>query len=337
MSNKATAKFPEKYWYGKGAGTNLWLCLSAPLTLLFMLLSALRRLAYRWNILKTQQFSVPVIVVGNITVGGTGKTPLVIALVERLRRAGWRPGVVSRGYGGVSKDYPLQVTAQLDVTLSGDEPGLIARRTGCPVIVDPKRSRAVKLLASSHAVDVVVSDDGLQHYAMGRDAELAVVDAERRLGNGWLLPSGPLREKPARLNEVDAVVINGGDDDEAAMRLRQSDPINLRDGSRLPLRAFAGRRGHAVAGIGHPERFFSQLEEHGLNINRHVFPDHHSYCAEDLQFGDNDWILMTEKDAIKCASFAGKNCWYVPVDAEFNARADMLLEKLVLGLRALRK
>ena len=321
--------FPDRYWYNTGLAGFLWACLLSPLSLLFALLSASRRLAYRAGLLSRYQADVPVIVVGNISVGGTGKTPVVIALIEKLQQQGYTPGVVSRGYGGATDSYPLLVSADIAITESGDEPGLIARRTDCPVVVDPKRSRALAWLVQNTDVDIVISDDGLQHYAMARNAEIVVVDAQRRFGNGWLLPSGPLRERRTRLRSVDAVMINGGGDAEASFELVQSDVVAISTAERLALDSFSGRAVHAVAGIGHPERFFTQLEAKGLEVHRHAFPDHYAYVAADLQFGDDLPVLMTEKDAVKCTAFAKSNYWSVPVSAAFNENAEVAINALI--------
>ncbi len=314
----------------------VWPWLASPVTLVFSILAFMRRVAYRLNLKKQSKFSVPVVVVGNITVGGTGKTPMVIALVNRLRDAGWKPGIVSRGYGGEALSYPLLVTGETPVTQSGDEPAMIARHTSCPVMVDPQRSRAVQMLANNYDVDIVVSDDGLQHYAMSRNAEVVVVDAARGYGNGWLLPSGPLREGKWRLENVNAVLVNGGDDSNASFQLEQSDAVNLLDGSELPLRAFSGQSGHAVAGIGNPGRFFQQLGDAGVKFESHTFPDHYNYMSSDLNFSGAKWVLMTEKDAVKCKAFANEKLWYVPVNAKFNSMAESVMTELLLTLESFR-
>lgn len=328
---------PTIFWYGEGIGSRLWAYLLLPLSFLFGCLTALRRLMFNTGLLRQRHFDVPVLVVGNITVGGTGKTPLVVALVERLQARGFRPGVVSRGYGGDAPRYPLKVTADTPATEAGDEPALIARRTSCPVMVDPDRSRAIRALLEEAGVDIVVSDDGLQHYRMGRAAEIAVIDGQRRLGNGFLLPSGPLRESAGRLRSVNLVVVNGGREDEAAMTLVQGDAINLVDGRRMSLGEFRAGPVHAVAGIGNPQRFFSQLGSAGLQLEVHPFPDHHVFTATDLHFDDDLPVLMTEKDAVKCRSFADSRHWYVPVEAQFNQRAETGLTGLLTRLDAARK
>jgi tetraacyldisaccharide 4'-kinase len=301
---------------------DLWQVVLLPLSWLFRLLTACRRQAYAWGILKSYRLSVPVVVVGNLSVGGTGKTPLVIWLVQRLRQEGLRPGVVSRGYGRMQAGV-CAVDASSTAAEVGDEPLLIHRRGQCPVWVGSDRVAACRaLLATYPECEVIVSDDGLQHYRMQRDVELVVVDAERRFGNGRLFPAGPLREPIRRLKRVDALIYNGGtaDCDGYAMRLCPGPIINLSDGRVLAdLGVWRGRKIHAVAGIGNPQRFFRQLEELGLTIETHVFPDHHAYEAADLAFADDAPLLMTEKDAVKCAGFAGPDWWYLPVEAEIDA------------------
>lgn len=308
-----------------------WQILLYPLSLLFGLLSGLRRLGYRLRLLPSVAMPVPVIVVGNLSVGGTGKTPLVLWLVDFLRAHGYTPGVVSRGYGGTAL-HPMPVSPGSDPAAVGDEPLLIAQRTKCPVWVGARRaSTAQALLADRPDCDVLISDDGLQHYALGRDIELVVVDGERGFGNRRLLPAGPLREPLARLKGVDGVVINGGRvrPGEYAMRLSGSQFLRLIDGSTAEAADFREQHLHAVAGIGHPERFFDHLRRLGLDIVPHAFPDHHAYVPDDLQFEGADGILMTEKDAVKCAAFAPANCWALAVSAEVDAvLGQRLLEKL---------
>lgn len=275
-----------------------------------------------------QRLTVPVIVVGNITVGGSGKTPLTIALARVLQQRGWRPGVVSRGYGGRSRDRPRRVSVDDDPLDVGDEPLLIVRH--CPVVVDPRRPRGASRLVEL-GCDVVLADDGLQHYALGRDIELVMVDGERRFGNGFCLPAGPLREPLSRLREVDFIVANGAaQSGEFAMRLPMRTVVSLRQPEQThPLADWRDRAVHAVAGIGHPERFFRQLREAGLRVEAHPFPDHHRFRPEELAFPGDKPILMTEKDAVKCRLFATARHWVVPVEAELPAA---LLESLCARL-----
>jgi tetraacyldisaccharide 4'-kinase len=305
--------------------------LLAPLGWLFSLAAAARRYAYRAGLLRSEKMPVPVIVVGNITVGGTGKTPLVIYVAEALRQAGHRPGVVSRGYGGRAATWPQTVTADSDPVMVGDEPVLIARRAGCPVAVAPRRAAAVGRLLAEYDCDVIVCDDGLQHYPLARDIEIAVVDGARRLGNGRCLPAGPLREPPARLRTVDLVVVNGGDSsDRCVMHLTGNMAFPVRDSNgACELGEWRGSTVHGVAGIGNPERFFVHLRSHGLNVVEHPFPDHHRFDSADLRFGDELPVIMTEKDAIKCRSFAHPRLWYVPVDARLDAACEQQLRQLL--------
>lgn len=290
----------------------------------------------------------PVIVVGNISVGGSGKTPLVVWLCEQLVSLGVRPGIVLRGYGGRAARgaSPLRVSVDADAAEVGDEALLLARRTGAPVAVGRDRVRAARLLLDE-GVRVIVADDGLQHLRLARDLELAVVDGRRGLGNGWLLPAGPLREPPARLAQVDMVVINGTTMGGGSLSLPPSMPcLHMQlQGERLialdgrappmPLASLAGRRVHAVGGIGHPERFFQQLRAAGIDVVAHAFPDHHTYQRDELVFTEALPLLMTEKDAVKCQGFGLSDAWYLPVAASFPAdEAIALRERLrqLLGL-----
>jgi tetraacyldisaccharide 4'-kinase len=277
---------------------------------------------------------VPVIVVGNITVGGTGKTPFVLWLVERLQRQGWRPGVISRGFGGMAPAYPLRVTASTDPAWSGDEPALIARRLEVPVAVAPDRVAAARLLLDAGEVDILVTDDGLQHYRLARDIEICVVDGSRGLGNGCLLPAGPLREPPQRLQQVDLVVVNGGGwkaPGVAAleMQLSTTEAVSLQNGERRPLSAFAGHKAHAVAGIGNPQRFFASLRKAGIEVIPHPFADHHDFTEIDLAFDGGEPVLMTEKDAVKCGQLVQPHFWFVPAQAEISAEAAALVQQLL--------
>lgn len=321
----------DAYWWDRN-GVALVLL---PLSWLFCGLVWLRRAAYRIRILPSKRMSVPVIVVGNITVGGTGKTPLVIWLASRLKKMGYKPGIVSRGYGGSAKYWPQQVLPGSDPTAVGDEPVLIASRTGCPVSVGPDRVAAALAMQKHIDCDVIISDDGLQHYALRRDIEIAVMDGERGVGNGFCLPAGPLRERVSRLNKVDMVVSNGtAGRGQYVMLLKCTAVINIFDPrKRKSLDDFAGAgRVHAVAGIGNPERFFKKLETAGISIERHGFPDHHRFTAEDLDaFGDAT-LLMTEKDAVKCCRFARPNHWFVQVDAQLHSTFEHRLDKMINDL-----
>ncbi|MEN5207597.1 tetraacyldisaccharide 4'-kinase [Stenotrophomonas terrae] len=314
------------YWYGD-APVPLPARLLAPL---YAALTGLRRSLYRRGWLRARQVAVPVIVVGNITAGGTGKTPLTIALVNRLREAGWKPGVASRGYGRDEADTARWVTADMDVRLGGDEPVLIAWKTGVPVRVDKDRVAAAKALLEA-GCDVVVCDDGLQHYRLARDIEIEVVDAVRRYGNGRLLPAGPLREPVSRAAHCDFRVVNLGQASDApdqlaecgfgewAMRLSIEVARPQNGGPDKPLKAFAGLRVHAVAGIANPQRFFQMLRSRDIGVVPHAFADHHRYTPQDLSFGSELPLLMTEKDAVKCQAFATAWHYAVPLQAELPA------------------
>jgi tetraacyldisaccharide 4'-kinase len=305
----------DHYWYSQ----NLVAWALLPLSWLFRLVAQLRRKMYRSGILASTGVPVPVIVVGNISVGGTGKTPLLIALCNLLKTSGYRPGVVSRGYGSNLLGEAL-VTAHSTAAEVGDEPLLIALRTGCPVAVGRRRPTAAKLLLKNHDCNIILSDDGLQHYAMQRDMEIAVVDATRLHGNGFCLPAGPLREPPVRLDSVDFVVYNGRTDAAHRFELKFMTVVNVATGETADLKSFSGRKVHAVAGIGHPERFFDQLKSEGLEIIAHEYPDHHAYTLNDLSYDDALPVLMTEKDAIKCTQFKLSTLWSVPVDADLSAQ-----------------
>ncbi|TAN04838.1 MAG: tetraacyldisaccharide 4'-kinase [Rhodanobacteraceae bacterium] len=309
----AIADDPQRRWYEPEAPPVWW---TVSLAALYAGVSGLRRWLYRCGVLHTRRLPVPVIVVGNIVTGGAGKTPLTIALVEALRAHGYKPGVVSRGYGGSARTRML-LEARSDPALVGDEPALIKSRTGVPVVVGANRCEAAQLLLGQN-VDAIIADDGLQHYALARDIEICVIDGMRRLGNGRLLPAGPLREPESRLQSVDFIVCNGGEprDGEVSMTLAPTDVVAV-DGSsrRQPLAAFVDRHVHAVAGIGNPRRFFETLRGQGVDVLEHPFPDHHRYVAADFDFGDDLPVLMTEKDAVKCRAFAQPDWWSVPVSA----------------------
>lgn len=303
-----------------------------PLSVIFRAVVAFRRLAFARSLLQTVRVGVPVIIVGNVTVGGTGKTPLVLWLTEFLSQQGFRPGIVSRGYGAAERDATA-VTPTSDPARVGDEPVLLAQRSGCPVWVGQDRVAAARgLLEANAQCNVIVSDDGLQHYRLARDVELAVIDGSRKLGNGFMLPAGPLREPASRLREMDAIVINGG--------TRLADPARRAVSSKLegsifrnllnPEHAasaefFQRRRVHAVAGIGNPARFFEHLQALGLDFEPHAFADHHAFTAGDLEFDDCDAIVMTEKDAVKCGSFANETQWVLRVDAVPDAALGRLI------------
>lgn len=321
-------QYLERHW-------QTWTALTVallPLSAIFCVIVALRRWAYRVGILRRTRLPIPVIVVGNISVGGTGKTPLVIALVELLRAHGWRPGVITRGYGGNATSWPQAVTAASDPTAVGDEAVLIARRTGVPVMAGPQRRESARALLAQ-ACDIVISDDGLQHYALVRDLEIAVIDGARGLGNGLCLPAGPLRESRARLRTVDARVVQGVAMGDAFVMRLQADDLRAVANERTVALVDLPRRVHAVAGIGNPARFFSSLSALGLTVVPHPFPDHHRFTAADLDFGDTLPVIMTEKDAVKCRAFARADVYYLPVRALLPAEFDTFILTQANGFR----
>ncbi len=310
-----------------------------PLAWLFWLLSGLRRGGYAFRIFPTASLLVPVVVVGNISLGGTGKTPFVIWLAAELKRRGLRPGIVTRGYGVEAKQARLVTTAS-DATQVGDEAVLLARRGGVPVAAGSDRVAAAQLLLGSSPVDVILSDDGLQHYRLPRRHEIALLDGSRGLGNGWLLPAGPLRESEARLETVDQVVIKlapGGSftwPEARRMRLNTDTVVSLKDGERRPLASFSGQPVHALAAIGNPQQFFATLEAAGLAVDGRGLPDHARLTPGDLEFGDERPVFMTEKDAVKCAGLDLSRHWYVEAAAEFDAaEAAAIVDRVMLSLK----
>jgi len=341
----------NRVWYVRDAPPP-WLL---PLAGLFGAVSKLRRWLYLKNIRGSVRVSRPVVVIGNLSVGGTGKTPLVCWLVERLQELGYRPGVVTRGYGGSNRVARL-VRESDDAAVVGDEPLLLARRTRAAVAVGRERPAAARMLVDA-GCDVIVSDDGLQHYALYRDCEIVVIDAERGFGNGHLLPAGPLREGKSRLAKVDAIVVNGASAGTGAgqparfdptgaglrggeppgsqprrvfgMHLRASQAVALLDSRSRNLGEFAGQSVHAVAGIGNPQRFFAMLCALGIQAIPHELPDHAALKPEDIEFGDDRPVLMTEKDAVKCAGFARAQHWYVPVIVNFEIDGGLRLLDIV--------
>lgn len=303
-----------RYWYRRGLiAWTLW-----PLSLLFRVAVALRRLLYCLRLLPSAHPGIPVLIVGNLVAGGSGKTPLVIWIAEHLRRQGWTPAIVSRGYGAAAGP-PRAATIASQADEVGDEPIVLARRSGCPVWIGADRIAVIEALRAVHEdVDVLVLDDGLQHYRLRRDVEIAVVDA-RGFGNGFMLPAGPLREPRSRLRSVDAVVAHDAGLKGYAMRLAGAELHRMSNAAeRRPASAFAGQQVHAVAGIGDPNRFFLHLARLGVKVIPHPFPDHHRFAPEELDFGDAAPVLMTEKDAVKLRSAARENWWVLPVTAELD-------------------
>ena len=327
-------------WYGEHPAA----ALLQPLASCYGALLALRRRAYRSGWLRSESAGKPVVVVGNLTVGGTGKTPLVLWLARELRARGLTVGIVSRGYGR-SGSEPRRVERGASWREVGDEPLILARRSGCPTVVGADRVAAARRLASE--VDVILADDGLQHLRLARECEIVVIDGMRGFGNGRLLPAGPLREPAMQLQQADAVVVNGAREHASleralapertlTMRLRapEAQRVDARAAAR-PLESFRGQRVHAVAGIGNPRRFFAMLRDCGMQPIEHAFPDHHALAPADVKFADGLPVLMTEKDAVKCTAFADARLWYVPVSAELESGdAAQLLARVLAKVRA---
>lgn len=325
-----------KFWYQR---FSLPALLLLPFSGLFRLIVAIRYFLYRKNFKKVYHFPVPIIIVGNITVGGTGKTPFVIWLANFLKKHGWKPAIISRGYGDTKHTSPYLVSDSDDPHITGDEAILLHENTKCPVMLCIDRVKGVKKLLEKTDCNIVISDDGLQHYRLGRNIEIAIVDGERQCGNGFMLPAGPLREPVTRLSKVNFIIENQtplfrdlmpfpreawgkvrmGGVELSYMQLLGNDAVSLQNPSQKTLlKNFQRQKVHAIAGIGNPERFFNSLRKKGLEIIPHIFPDHYQYQPLDIDFKDDLPVLMTEKDAVKCFGFAKENFWYVPVVVEID-------------------
>lgn len=316
-----------RYWYQQA--THPLMLGLLPLSWLFRGIVALRRWSFRVGLCRIYTPSVPVIVVGNITVGGTGKTPFVIWLAQQLQACGLRPGIVSRGVGGKRHRRPHQVSVTDTAALVGDEALLMHEQTACPVVIGIDRAAAVSHLLATSACDVIISDDGLQHYKLGRAMEIVMIDHTRQLGNQHLLPAGPLREPIKRLREVDHVIKHG----EGDFYVTPERIVNLCESSRsYALHEFPQRMIHAVAGIGHPQRFFAALRAQGFVVIEHVFADHHAYVPHDLQFNDDYPIVMTEKDAVKCRTFKQPHFWATTVNIRVNPVIEAQLLRQIMSL-----
>jgi len=326
MAHKLS-RFFDSMWYGKRPIALLFL----PLTWVFSAVVKIRHFAYQRGWFESTKLSVPVIVVGNITVGGTGKTPLVIWIAELLKSAGYSPGIISRGYGGIASSWPQQVRADSDPRVVGDEAKILARRAACPVAVGPIRVDSAQALIDHYQCDIIISDDGLQHYALQRDVEIAIVDGERRCGNEHLLPAGPLRESVKRLKTVDFVVCNGlANSGEYPLGVEGDEAVSvMNESNRAPLESFSQVPCHALTGLGNPSRFFSHLKKHRLSFEQHIFPDHFKYAKRDISFNDDKPVLMTEKDAVKCTYFANEKHWYVPIKAKMTQKFGLTLLSLI--------
>ncbi len=319
-----------KFWYQHSAYAKLKACLLSPLAWLFAMITWLRRTLYQHQILKSYRPSVPVIIVGNLSVGGNGKTPVTLWLTQFLQKQGFKVGIISRGYGSHSAYYPRLVKINDVASEVGDEPLLLAKRSTVPVCIGANRRQAIELLQCQHDIDFIISDDGLQHYKLQRDFEIVVIEAERGLGNGKLLPAGPLRETAKRLVSVDLVISNGGITaySDNVMQLVPEIAINLVTGEKCSLQKFAEKSCNAVAGIGNPQRFFKMLTKLGIPLQQSVaFADHQMFTPDNFHsFPSTSPLLMTEKDAVKCQLFAQSNWWFVPVNAQISGKIFPILE-----------
>lgn len=320
----------QHYWYKSSA--LVWLLL--PVSWLYCLIVFIRRKLYQLNIKRSYGCNVPLIVIGNIVVGGSGKTPLLISLCEYLKERGFKPGVVSRGYGGNFTGIK-QVYHTDTAELVGDEPLMIHRQTSVPVVVGADRVAAAQYLVNNNQCDVVLSDDGLQHYRMQRDFEIAVVDSDRRYGNGFCLPAGPLRERRSRIKDVNMLIYNGDTDvkpNECSYLLETAGLQKLSGDENRPISSFVGKSVHAVAGIGHPQRFFNQLQKSSVTVIEHAYPDHYTYSQDDFDGWSEECIIMTEKDAVKCRHLSLSDAWVLNVKAVFSAELESSLSSDLLPL-----
>ena len=302
-----------------------------PLSVIFFLISLIRKYLYRFNFLKSFKLDVPVVIVGNITLGGTGKTPLIIHLAKELKKNGYYPGIISRGYGSKAIGT-IEVNQKSNIGEVGDEPILIQKHTHMPVFVSKDRVMAAKALIKKYKkIDVILSDDGIQHYRLKRDVEVLVIDGSRRFGNEYLLPAGPLREPIHKLNDVDAIVCNHKKviDGSYLMIYKSKFLVNLKTKQKIPLNKVRLSNIHAVAGIGNPDRFFNDLKSLGLAFDSSAYQDHYRFTKKDFKTLSGKNIIMTEKDAVKCEKFAQDNFWYLPVDVDIDPKfTNVILKKL---------
>ena len=322
-----------KVWY---QGSN-WKYFLKPLSWIYYAFISLRIILYKKGLMKIQRSNYPIIIVGNITVGGTGKTPITIWLANHFIDMGYRPAILTRGYKGKIGDIPIEVSKESNPERVGDEAIMIASKLKCPVIAHPDRNLSLRYVSDKN-IDFIISDDGLQHYQMDRDYEILIVDNERMYGNNLLLPAGPLREPISRLSRVNLVLKNAESEDAKnnnnLFRLVGKTAINLITGDSKLLVDFASTKIHAVAGIGNPSRFFRSLKKVGLDVYEHPFEDHREYKSSDLSFNDENEIIMTEKDMVKCKRFANPRMWFVPVEVQFyqNEQPWLLdIERLIKG------
>lgn len=318
-------QFNKGHWYRRHL--SLLTAMLLPFSWLFGVLAAARRFGYRSKIIRSHRFNIPIIVIGNITVGGTGKTPCVVTLAQYFLANGFRPGIVSRGVGTIRHQKPFIVRPETSAAQAGDEAILLARHGQCPVVVCVDRVAAVKAMLQHYpACNLILSDDGLQHYRLQRDVEIAVIDGVRFFGNGQLLPAGPMREPLRRLAKTDYRIVNGGVMDGASqMMIEPKSWISVLTNEHREVRPVNSEKVHAVAGIGHPDKFFNLLREFGYEVIAHPFPDHHLFSAADFDFGDGLPVLMTEKDAVKCEKFADRRMWYLQIAAKLD---ETFLEQL---------
>ena len=322
--DEVSSSFVVDSWYNK----SFWLYLLYPFSLIFSYLTSRKRRKFLKNKIKSFKSKIPVVVIGNLTVGGTGKTPLVKYIASELINRGYKPGIVSRGYGGNFKET-LKVTDEASVGQTGDEAQILSKLE-LPFYIDKKRVRAVKTLIKNHDCDVILSDDGLQHYKMDRDIEIAVIDGKRRFGNNLTLPAGPLRESIHRLKTVDFIINNGGptQENEYLMNISPTKFVHLKSGKSYTINNWPmHKQVHAIAGLGNPGRFFDLLDKLGFDIVRHPFPDHHNFVSSDIFYLDHLPIIMTEKDASKCKDFDNNKIWYLTIDADVNEKFINSLEK----------
>ena len=323
----------EKVWYSK----NIFSLLLSPLSLIYISIIYLRHILYQLGLISITKINAPTIVIGNIVAGGTGKTPLVIWLAKHFKDKGFLPGIVSRGYGGTYLSNIELVKPTSNPLLVGDEPVIIARNTNCPVVVAKKRAKGAKELVEKYNCNIIFCDDGMQHYSLARDIEIAVIDGQRRFGNNYCFPAGPLREPKSRMSKADLIVSKyNARTCEHKMDYTYHQLVSLNELSKtIPISDLHGMTVHAIAGINNPDHFFSYLRSHKLELIIHKFPDHYSYTEDDVKFDDNFPVVMTEKDAVKCLNYSSDKHWYIPISAElsksFVCDLDKLMGKIING------
>ena len=323
----------EKVWYSK----NIFSLLLSPLSLIYISIIYLRYTLYQLGLISITKINVPTIVIGNIVAGGTGKTPLVIWLAKHFKDKGFLPGIVSRGYGGTYLSNIELVKPTSNPLLVGDEPVIIARNTNCPVVVAKKRAKGAKELVEKYNCNIILSDDGMQHYSLARDIEIAVIDGQRRFGNNYCFPAGPLREPKSRIFKADLIVSKyNARTCEHKMDYTYHQLVSLNELSKtIPISDLHGMTVHAIAGINNPDHFFSYIRSHKLELIIHKLPDHYSYTEDDVKFDDNFPVVMTEKDAVKCLNYSSDKHWYIPISAElsksFVCDLDKLMGKIING------